>query len=130
MKTKVPYSETHLNVDSLENAVSRSLWKGKFKILENADVIAANVAWPGFVPNHQTGTREIKNNKDSLPGTKIYHQVYFFDGSVNGRLNSMCEPGAFNGFILRTKTPEVSGNALLNMLALQRPFVDFFVFFI
>ena len=71
--------------------------------MENADVIAANFAGPGFVQNHQTGTREIKNSKDSLPGTKIYHQVYFFDGSVNGRLNSMCEPGAFNGFILERK---------------------------
>ena len=85
------------------------LWKGKIKILENADVIAANFAWPGFVQNHQTGTREIKNSKDSLPETKIYHQVYFFDGSVNGRLNSMCEPGAFNGFILERKRRRCRG---------------------
>ena len=42
------------------------LWKGKIKILENADVIAANFAGPGFVQTHQTGTREIKNSKDSL----------------------------------------------------------------
>ena len=60
-------------------------------------------AWPGFVHN-QTTTREIKNNKIVyIPGTKIYHQIYFFVGSVNGRLNSMCEPGAFNGFILGLK---------------------------
>ena len=106
------------------------LWKGKIKILENADVIAANFAWPGFVQNHQTGTREIKNSKDSLPETKIYHQVYFFDGSVNGRLNSMCEPGAFNWFILELKSQRFRETHLVNMLALQRPFVDFFLFFI
>ena len=29
MKTKVPYSETHLNVESLENAVSRFIVKGQ-----------------------------------------------------------------------------------------------------
>ena len=76
--------------------------------------------------NHQTGTRKIKNNKDSLPGTKIYHQIYFFDGSVNGRLNSMCEPGAFNWFILKLKRQRFRETHLVNMLALQRPFVDFF----
>ena len=76
--------------------------RAKSKILENADVIAANYTRPGFVHN-QTATRVIKNSKDSLPGTKIYHQIYFFDGSVNGRLNSTCEPGPFNGFILELK---------------------------
>ena len=29
MKIKVPYSKTHLNVDSLENAVSRLIVKGQ-----------------------------------------------------------------------------------------------------
>jgi len=53
----------------------------KSKIFENADVIAANYALPGFVRNRKTA-REIKNKKDSLPGTKIYHQICFFDGSV------------------------------------------------
>ena len=77
--------------------------------MENADVIAANFAGPGFVQTHQTGTQEIKNSKDSLPGTKIYHQVYFSDGSVNGRLNSMCEPGALNGFILERKRRRCRG---------------------
>ena len=126
MKTKVPYSETHLNVDSLENAVSRFIVKGQNQDFGNADVITANFAWPGFVHNHQTGTRKIKNNKDSLPGTKIYHQIYFFDGSVNGRLNSMCEPGAFNWFILKLKRQRFRETHLVNMLALQRPFVYFF----
>ena len=29
MKTKIPYSETHLNKESLENAVSRFIVKGQ-----------------------------------------------------------------------------------------------------
>ena len=44
MKTKVPYSETHLNVDSLENAVSRFIVKGQNQDFGNADVITANFA--------------------------------------------------------------------------------------
>ena len=77
MKTKVPYSETHLNVESLENAVSRFIVKGQ--------------------------------NQDF--GKRWRHR-------------------SFQWVYTGTKTPEVSGNAVLNMLALQRPFVDIFVFFI
>ena len=44
MKTKVPYSETHLNVESLENAVSRFIVKGQNQDFGNADVITANFA--------------------------------------------------------------------------------------
>ena len=88
------------------------------------------MTWLHALPNNNTVNKN-NTSKDRPAGNENLSPDMCFRwlGQWTRKMLSMWTRSFWWGYI-NTKTPKILGNALVNMLALQRRFVGFFLFFI